>query len=153
MGFGPGIAIEEASQIITEGLIVGIDHSETMLRQAKKRNAAVIQRGTVGLYLGAVETLPSFARLFDKICSVNVVQFWRDPVGTFKKLRSLLAAGGIIATTYMPRHSGAKDTDAREKAREIMNQLKAAGFSSIRMEEKHMKPVSAISVLAVNVVA
>jgi ubiquinone/menaquinone biosynthesis C-methylase UbiE len=150
VGFGPGIAVEKASQIITDGLIVGIDHSETMLYQARKRNAAAILRGTVKLYLGSVRALPSFDRPFDKICSANVVQFWPDPVAEFEKLRSLLTAGGVIATTYMPRHSDATDASAHEKANEVMKQLKAAGFSSIRLAEKRMKPVSAVSVLAVN---
>ena len=150
VGFGPGIAIEKASQIITLGLIVGVDHSETMLHQARKRNAAAILRGTVKLFLGSVSALPSFDRPFDKICSANVVQFWHDPVAVFEKLRTLLTAGGVIATTYMPRHSGATNAGAHEKAKEVMKQLKDAGFSSIRVEEKRMKPVSAVSVLAVN---
>jgi ubiquinone/menaquinone biosynthesis C-methylase UbiE len=116
VGFGPGIAIEKASQIITKGLIVGVDHSATMMRQASKRNAAAIERETVKLYLGTIEALPAFDKPFDKICSANVVQFWHDPVVIFKKLRSFLAPGGIISTTYMPRHSGATNADTHEKA-------------------------------------
>lgn len=150
VGYGPGIAIEKAAHIITEGLIVGIDFSDTMLHQAKKRNTLAIQGGSVKLYLGEIEALSTFDRPFDKICSANVVQFWTDPVDTFVKLRSLLVEGGIIATTYMPRNKGATDADALQKAKEIVNQLKAAGFSSIRVEEKHMEPISVVSVLAVN---
>ena len=153
VGFGPGIAIEKASQIITEGLIVGIDHSNTMLNQARKRNTAAIQNGKVKLYLDSVETLATFDRQFDKIYSANVVQFWDDPVTTFKKLRTFLAPGGVIATTYMPRHSGAKDSDAFDKAREIMSQLEEARFSLIRVEERNTQPVSTVSVIAVNDVA
>jgi len=150
IGFGPGIAIEKASQIVTDGLIAGIDHSETMLIQARKKNSAAIQRNRVELFLGTVETLPAFDRPFNKIYSANVVQFWDDPVAIFKKLRTLLAPGGIIATTYMPRHSGAKDADAHTKAKEIRKQLEDAGFSSIRVEERKTQPVSTISVLAIN---
>jgi len=150
VGFGPGIAIEKASSIITEGLIVGIDHSETMLIQARKRNAAAIQNGGVKLYLDTVETLATFDRPFNKIYSANVVQFWDDPVATFKKLRTFLAPGGVIATTYMPRHSGAKDADAFAKAKEVMRQLEEAGFSSIRVEERKTQPVSTVSVIAFN---
>jgi SAM-dependent methyltransferase len=150
VGFGPGIAIQKASRNISEGLIVGVDHSETMLHQASKRNANAIKRGLVKLYLGSVETLPVPDRPFNKICSANVVQFWHDPVAVFKNLRSLLVPGGIIATTYMPRHSGATNTDTRDKAREVMQQLKSAGFSSIRVEEKQISPISAVSVLGIN---
>ena len=152
VGFGPGIAIAQASRTITRGLIAGIDHSEAMLHQARKRNSAAIRRGTVELYRASVEALPPFDEPFDKIYSVNVVQFWREPVQVFEQLRSRLAVGGIIATTYMPRHRGATDSDAYAKAREVVRQLEAAGFSSIRVEEKRMQPVSAMSVLAINTV-
>ncbi len=151
LGFGPGIAIQLASEIIHDGLIVGVDHSETMLRQASKRNAGAIERGLVQLYLGTVETLPDFERPFNKICSANVVQFWPDPVAEYRRLHALLAPGGIIATTYMPRHGGATNADTREKGMEITSQLEAAGFSSITIEEKQMSPVSVVSVLGVKV--
>lgn len=153
VGFGPGIAIEKASKVVTNGLIVGIDHSETMLSQARKRNAAAIKDSRVKLYLGSVETLPTFDQPFDKIGSANVVQFWVDPVSNFKKLRTLLTPRGIIATTYMPRHRGARDADAYVKAKEVMKQLEDAGFSSIRVEERKTQPVPTVSVLAVNDVA
>ena len=153
VGFGPGLAIQKASGIIRNGLIVGVDHSETMLRQASTRNAKAIAQGRVQLLLGSVETLPVSGHPFDKIYSANVVQFWRDPVAVYKKLHLLLTPGGTIATTYMPRHSGATNADTMDKEREIIGHLKAAGFSTIRTEEKPMSPVSAVSVLAIKDVA
>lgn len=150
IGFGPGLAIEQASRVVTDGLVVGIDHSEVMLQQARKRNAIGIANGLVELYLGSLENLPSYEKPFTKICSANVVQFWKDPVADFSKLRSMLAKGGVIASTYMPRQKNATAADARNKAGDIVANLKAAGFSNIRVEEKLMKPVSAISVVAIN---
>lgn len=150
IGFGPGLAIEQASRVVTDGLVVGIDHSEVMLQQARKRNAIGIANGLVELYLGSLESLPSYEKPFTKICSANVVQFWKDPVADFSKLRSMLAKGGVIASTYMPRQKNATAADARNKAGDIVANLKAAGFSNIRVEEKLMKPVSAISVVAIN---
>ena len=38
IGFGPGIAIQKMSEIVKEGVIWGIDHSDIMLKQASKRN-------------------------------------------------------------------------------------------------------------------
>ncbi len=149
IGFGPGIAIEKASQVVTNGMIVGIDHSETMLRQAKKRNAAAIGEGRVQLQLGSVTELPHFDQPFDKIFSANVVQFWDEPVAVFKSLLQRHAPGGTIATTYMPRHKGATDADSHKKAEEVVAFLKTAGFSKIRVEEKPLKPVTVVCVLAV----
>ena len=150
IGYGPGLAIEAASKRITEGLIVGLDHSETMLHQAKKRNQEAIQQGLVELYLGTIDTLPAQCKLFDKIFSANVVQFWPNPTETFRKLKTLLAPGGIISTTYMPRHSSATNQDGERKAKEIEVQLKTAGFHQINIEVLPMKPISAYSVVAIN---
>jgi len=150
IGFGPGIAIAEAARHITDGLIVGIDHSDVMLRQASKRNAQAIARGRVELYTGTLEDLPTYPQPFTKMCSANVVQFWQNPTADFTRLRSLIAEGGVIATTYMPRHSHATSADALNKANEIVEHLKSAGFKNIRIEEKPFNPISAISVVAVN---
>ena len=147
VGFGPGIAIEKAAGIVKDGSIVGIDHSETMLHQAGKRNALAIQQGQVILKLGTIDSLSAFKNSFDKIYSANVVQFWDDPKREFQQLFDLLVPGGIIATTYMPRHKGASSEDGRKKAVEIEQCLKAVGFRNIRIEEKHLDPVSVVCVL------
>lgn len=39
IGFGPGVAIEKLSYLVTTGFVAGIDASEIMVRQARKRNA------------------------------------------------------------------------------------------------------------------
>lgn len=149
IGFGPGIALAEASRRVTAGLIVGIDHSDVMLAQASKRVRSAITEERVELHVGTPENLPDYPQPFHKIYSANVVQFWQDPVAVFTSLRNKLVQGGVIATTFMPRHSKATTADAFKKAEDITAQLREAGFSSIRIEEKVLKPVSAISVLAV----
>ena len=148
IGFGPGIAIEKAARLIKQGMIVGVDHSETMLHQASKRNAVAIQQGRVQLHLGTVDILPPSCRDFNKIYSTNVVQFWENADREFAYLYDLLAPGGKIATTYMPRHRGATNADARKKADEIIESLKAVGFNNILMKERQLQPVSVICVLA-----
>jgi SAM-dependent methyltransferase len=55
IGFGPGLAIRELSRLAHEGYVCGIDHSELMLRQARRRNADGIRRGVVDLRLGSVD--------------------------------------------------------------------------------------------------
>lgn len=37
VGFGPGVAIKMVSDIIQDGYVVGIDYSDVMLQQAKKK--------------------------------------------------------------------------------------------------------------------
>jgi ubiquinone/menaquinone biosynthesis C-methylase UbiE len=52
IGCGPGLAIRELGRIAHAGYVCGIDHSEVMLRQARRRNADGLRRGIVDLRLG-----------------------------------------------------------------------------------------------------
>jgi ubiquinone/menaquinone biosynthesis C-methylase UbiE len=148
IGFGPGIALKKVSRIVTEGSIVGIDHSETMLRQASKRNDDAIERGMVKLYIDNLNNLSKFNNTFDKIYSANVVQFWDDPKTSFLQLKDLLKTGGKIATTYMPRHNGATNADTKRKTDEIVEHLWDAGFKNVQTEERQCGSVSATCVIA-----
>jgi ubiquinone/menaquinone biosynthesis C-methylase UbiE len=147
IGFGPGIAIGKAADRVTRGIVVGLDHSPAMLRVASRRNTDAIRSGLVQLHCGKVESLVTDAVRFDKIYSVNVVQFWQDPEAMFRNLILLLANGGEIATTYMPRHRGAGPTDAIRKAEEIVAQYVSAGLTGIRIERLDSHAVPAVSVI------
>ena len=55
IGFGPGLSTARAAQLASLGKVVGMDHSELMLAQAKRRNAAAIRASRVELHLGGAE--------------------------------------------------------------------------------------------------
>src|SRR5262249_2554216 len=78
MGCGPGVAIQQLARRATSGLVVGVDHSELMVRHARKRNAAAVRAGRVDLRLGSAEDLPAFDERFDKVLAVNSLMFWDD---------------------------------------------------------------------------
>ena len=148
IGFGPGVSIRAlAERAGGGGRVVGIDHSDTMLSQARRRNAAAIRSGQVELLRAAVEELPAFAEPFDRILAVNCVMFWCDPGARFGELRRLLAPGGRIAVTYQPRHPGATNADAQRKGAEIATQLAGAGFAKVRVETLRLAPLEAVCVL------
>jgi SAM-dependent methyltransferase len=146
IGFGPGIAAGKAAAMAAE--VVGIDRSTLMVHQASRRNRTLIEQGKLKLLFGSVDALPPELGLFDKIYSVNVVHFWREPVPVFRRLRNLLKPGGVLLTAYMPRHAGAKDEDAVRKGRQIEEWLREAGFGDVRTETRMMKPVAIVAVLA-----
>jgi len=127
---------------------MGIDHSEVMVRQASQRNAEGLADGRVVLILGSVAMLTELRGSFDKIYSVNVFQFWDDPVSVFRSLQPLLRRGGVLATTYMPRHPGANNQDTMMEGERIAECLRAAGFQQVQSEFKQMQPVSVVCVLA-----
>ena len=140
IGFGPGLAIRELARLATEGYVCGIDHSELMLRRAKRLNAEAIERGVVDLRLGSVDDLPGFDQPFDKILTVNAAMFWQEPVARLDNLRRLLRNGGLIAVAHQPRGRGASDETAAAKGRELEAALAQAGFSELRLETMALKP-------------
>jgi len=148
IGYGPGIALEQAATIVTKGKIIGVDHSETMLVQASNRNKDAIHSNCMKLYAGILDALPSSEQPFDKIYSNNVVQFWDDLIAEFTKLRKLLASDGLIATTYMPRHATPTKEDTRRMAEKIEIALQQSGFKHIDAITKPFGSVDAVCVLA-----
>jgi ubiquinone/menaquinone biosynthesis C-methylase UbiE len=134
LGFGPGYALGLAAARLTAGRVVGLDHSEVMLAQARRRNAAAVATGRVQLILGGTDRLASLAGRFDRIYSANFIQFVPDPDALLRDLHRLLDRNGRIATTYQPRHPGARDADALRFAETLLERKKAAGFADCRIE-------------------
>lgn len=132
IGFGPGLAIRELSRIAVEGYVCGIDHSELMVRWARRRNAEGLRCGVVDLRLGSVDELPEFDAPFDKILAVNATLFWREPVARLAGLGRVLRPGGLIAVAHQPRGPGATSEASAVQGREIAAALERAGFSSSR---------------------
>jgi ubiquinone/menaquinone biosynthesis C-methylase UbiE len=60
VGFGPGLAIAGLSALTPNGMVFGVDHSEVMLRVARRRNAAAVRAGRVVLRLAEADALPDF---------------------------------------------------------------------------------------------
>lgn len=147
IGFGPGLAIEQAAQLAHRGKVMGIDHSELMLRQARRRNAKAIATGCVELLLGSANHLPAFAVRFDKVFATNVYMFWEDSVGTLRGILSVMKPGGTILLALQPRHRGATNQDAHTAAQRMASSLRDAGFEAVRSEILPMAPVNTACVL------
>jgi SAM-dependent methyltransferase len=150
IGFGPGLPIAELSRRVgPTGWVYGIDHSEVMLRQATKRNAAAVQAGQVTLTVGAVEQLPAaLDGPFDAILAVNSLGFWMAPAEQLRDLRWRLTPGGRIAIASQPRGQRARTSTPLDIAREITELLEAAGFTDTRTETLDLDP-PVVCVLAV----
>jgi SAM-dependent methyltransferase len=140
IGYGPGIAIQALSRLTTRGAVFGIDHSEVMLRQARRRNAAAIRAGRVDLRCGSVDHLPAFGPPLDKIVAVNSMGFWPDAPTRLRELRTILRAGGQIAVASQPRCPGATQATSAQAAVEIETVLNNAGFCGTRVEILPLDP-------------
>lgn len=147
LGCGPGLALEGCLARTTGGLVIGLDHSETMLQQAAARNRAALLVGRLQLRQGSAETLVRSSERFDKIFSVNVVQFLDDRPSLFAALYNHLRPNGLVATTYMPRGENPSRAKAWQLAENVRQNMETAGFIRIRVEELPLQPVPALCVI------
>ncbi|HKW99478.1 MAG TPA: class I SAM-dependent methyltransferase [Bryobacteraceae bacterium] len=146
VGFGSGMDIRRVSEMAIDGFVAGVDHSEVMVEQARKRNAAAIRAGRVEIRHAEALRLPYADESFHKIFSINVAQFWNDPVEVLEEMRRVLRSGGLIAVAVQPRR---KTRPARETGQLLVEWLRAARFSDVRLESKRMKPAAVMCALAV----
>src|SRR5215470_18964874 len=151
IGFGPGLAIAELSRRVGDsGHVYGIDHSDVMLRQATRRNAAAIAAGRVTLSRAPVDRVPAaVSGPFDAILAVNSHGFWPAPAERLGELRRRLRPGGRIAIASQPRCPGATASTSRTAARKIEALLQDAGYTKTRTQTLDLNP-PVVCVLAVN---
>nr|SBO93029.1 hypothetical protein BN4615_P2543 [Nonomuraea gerenzanensis] len=142
VGFGPGIAIAELSRRIgSAGHLYGVDHSEVMLRQASRRNAAAIMAGRVTLTCASVADLPATLNgPFDVIYAVNSLGHWPDPAERLRELGGRLVPGGRMALVSQPRTPGATAQTSLKVAREIQDLLESVGLRHEKTDTLGLDP-------------
>jgi len=140
IGFGPGLAIRELARRATDGFVLGIDHSEVMVRQAAVRNRAAVEQGRVDLRLGSALDLRDFSEMFDKALAVNNFGMWPEPGARLKDLRGALRPGGRVAIVSQPRCLGATAETTERVGEETAGRLRDAGFISLHRETLNLRP-------------
>jgi ubiquinone/menaquinone biosynthesis C-methylase UbiE len=140
IGFGPGIAVKEMSRRASDGTVLGVDHSDVMVRIAQRRNASAIRAGRVELYRAGVDSLPDLGSPVDKILAVNSCGFWPDPQARLEELQQVLRPGGTIALVSQPRCPGATRATSDNAGRELVSLLSSAGFSPGRVQTLDLDP-------------
>lgn len=132
IGFGPGWAIQQASKIAVNGLVAGVDRSETMVKQASIRNRASIKAGRVVLRQGAATKIPFGDAAFDKIYAVNSFHEWNDSASDLQEIKRVLVPNGTLLIVEHPHHHLTEETENTLR-QEFRKQLQLAGFESPQM--------------------
>ena len=96
IGFGGGVTIEEMLRKIDTGKIYGIEFSQVMVEQAKQKFKAEIESDKVSVEFGDVKQLPFAESTFDKICTVNTIYFWDEPLTNLKEIKRVLKSDGKL---------------------------------------------------------
>lgn len=90
IGFGPGHALEMLARRRPLGLVAGIDHSELMVRRARRRLSGRRGDAALDLRLGDAGDLPFPDERFELAYAVNSFHQWPD------KPRALAEMAGVL---------------------------------------------------------
>jgi arsenite methyltransferase len=141
IGFGGGVTIEEMVKIIDTGKIHGVDFSQAMVDKAKWRFKKSIQAGKVSIEFGDVSQLPFDAKIFDKVCTVNTIYFWKDPLVSLREIRRVMKKGGklIISIRSADKMKDLPFTQHNFKLyapEDVKHLLVGAGFNDISIDHR-----------------
>ncbi|HJY96716.1 MAG TPA: class I SAM-dependent methyltransferase [Streptosporangiaceae bacterium] len=78
--------------------VVGVDLTEAMLRQGRRRVAAAGKSSRIGLVAGRAEQLPFPDRHFDALTFTYLLRYVQDPQATLAELGRVLRPGGTMAS-------------------------------------------------------
>jgi len=130
-----------------QGWVAGIELSETMLKQARKLNAAAIAAGRTELRQGNATSLPYADGKFDKAFAVNVHYFWEDPLAALRETKRVIKPGGRIALGFIDKEGLQQQKFTQTgvftlySGEETVQLLRGAGFSEARFEAKSVHRV------------
>jgi SAM-dependent methyltransferase len=147
IGYGPGLSIQRAAELAPHGRVVGIDHSEVMRRQARRRNRRAVASGQVRLVRGSLADLAGQPAEYHKVLAVNVFMFWLDPVATLRQVAEVMLPQARIALTMQPRGRGATNEHTRLAGTRMAAALRDAGFTDVGVRTLPLEPVDAACAL------
>ncbi len=147
IGCGPGLALKACADKVSGGIVVGIDHSRVMVRQARHRLAREIAAGRADIRLCSLSDVALEPDAYDRVYSLNVVQFFPDMQDDFRQIHRCLVEHGMAATTYQPRSKNPTKKEAFEMATRIETVMKDVGFSDIARHVLRLEPAPAICVI------
>jgi ubiquinone/menaquinone biosynthesis C-methylase UbiE len=100
VGFGHGRTVERAAGMVPEGLVVGIDPSDEMVRMATRRCRRLIEAGRVRLARADSASIPYPDGFFDKAYAVHTIYFWDEPGRHLRELGRVLRDGGRLVLGF-----------------------------------------------------
>lgn len=145
IGFGPGHALSMLAKTHPLGLVAGIDHSDLMVRTARRRLDGGRGDAALDLRLGDAGDLPFPDEKFDVVFAVNSFHQWPDRERALAEMAGVLKPGGDLLLSIRDfRTAGRFEPPGRgaETARAAADMLKALGLQ-VRLREIVHSPARA----------
>jgi ubiquinone/menaquinone biosynthesis C-methylase UbiE len=142
LGMGNGAFVQNILALENSVTYIGCDFSETMVEEAKQKNATVVSTGQVAFMVSSADDLPLSADDIDLIFTVNTIYFWSHPERELEEIKRVLKVGGQLLISLRPKSIMEHlpfvqfGFNLYEKE-DVANLLVASGFRIVKvMEEK-----------------
>lgn len=140
IGFGGGATLPLLAEAVNHGKAWGLEISDAMLSSARWRYRLLIHDGQLELTKGVVDKMPYPDELFDRICTVNTLYFWPDPITAIKEIFRVTRTGGRIALGFRPEETRKIMSFTRHgftfySRGEVEDLLRLGGFTEVSFDE------------------
>jgi SAM-dependent methyltransferase len=140
VGCGAGQGIKLTAEKASDGRVMGVDLSETMVRVATRRNVRAVKAGKVVFVQGNITALPFEDQQFDKIMSIHTLYFWSESSQALSELYRILKPHGRVVITFCPGTINAQgEIDVWPLQliveEQIMPAMQKEGFKVVRLEQ------------------
>ena len=136
VGFGGGYLLEQILSSKPCSYAAGVDLSAEMVRLVGRRLRKYIRSDRAHVREGSIEALPYESEAFTKLCSVNTIYFWPDPIVALAECRRVLKKEGSLVLCFnakneLERWVGHKYGFRLYELSEVESLLYESGFGSI----------------------
>lgn len=139
VGFGGGLALRLASDVVADAPIYGTDYAQDVVEQAEQRFSDLLGAGRLTLLQGDISAMPMRDAVVDRISTTNTIYFWPNPALAASELLRLLTPGGRLAIGYSGADKLAEYGPVTEdfvcyRTQQVEHLLAEAGFAAVRTE-------------------
>lgn len=140
IGFGNGKFIKEIFDNGINANYKGVDISDVMVEEATIYNQYLIDQGKVELIHCYSKEMPYNDCSIDKVCLVNTIYFWEDPIQDLTEIHRVLKENGEIYISIRSKDCLLKNKFTRYYFKlyeylEIKKLLIQSGFKGIRYKQ------------------
>ena len=153
IGFGNGKFLERFVDMVPQGLVAGIDISNTMVKTALVNNKKLVAKGILKLQLAPVSNIPYPDSYFDHVITINTLYFWKDPEKDILEVYRVIRPEGSFSLAFVSENSmrkGPYDKNhftlwSKNRAKMLLDQ---AGFKNVTCENYFVGKDEVIFLLA-----
>ncbi|CAN7164285.1 class I SAM-dependent methyltransferase [Bradyrhizobium sp. LjRoot220] len=152
IGCGHGETLAKCANVVSRGILRGIDFSPVMHRHAMRRHRRLVAEKRIEFHLGSSDQLPFDDETFNRAFAVHTIYFWKTPLDHLAEACRVLNPGGRFVLGFRPAEDpGFRATYPSEiyhirPEAEVVQLAEDAGFESIDLR-RHTRGKARISFL------